>query len=171
MIPLDTIFQPIWWVYVIVRVLFILIDAFLFFLAIFAGVELLSYRPHFVKDPAAVAERHKQHAKIEGPRPIEAWKGIRAKAEEGSAEAMRIAIIEADGFVDDILKKLHYAGETFADRLSTFNPRTTATLDRVWDAHRLRNDIVHTPGFEVTRDAVHIALDNYEAFLREIGGL
>jgi hypothetical protein len=169
--PFQNFFETIWPFYVILRAVFIVLDVLLLFLAIFAAVELLSYRPHFSHDPMKAAERRKRHAKTAGPTPKTVWKAIRDKAEAGTREAMRIAVIEADTFVDSILKKQGYVGETFADRLTQFNPRETVTLDRAWDAHRLRNDIVHTHGFEVTPDAVRIALDNFEAFLYEVGGL
>jgi hypothetical protein len=169
--PFTIILQPIWPLYSILRAVLILTDVALFFLAIFAAVELFSYRPKFSPDPVRQALRHKTPGLSPQETAKIAWQNIRAKAEQGTNESLRVAVIEADGFVDSVLKKRGLEGETFADRLQKLNRREYATLDRVWDAHRVRNDIVHTPDFEASPDTVRIALDNYEAFLRELGAI
>ena len=156
-------------IYSIIRVVFIFLIMLLFFVGLFAGVELFYMRPKFVHDPRKPSKGHKPRSA--GPSQWDAWQKIRAKAEAGSPEGIRVAIIEADGFVDNVLKARHYSGETFADRLAQIKPHSMETLDRLWDAHRLRNDIVHTQGFEVSADTARIALNNYEAFLHELGAL
>ncbi len=162
--------EPVWPLYSAARVLLIALSMALFFASIFAGVELWHYRPRFVYDPRKPAPGHKRK-KAAGPSPWESWQVIRAKAETGTQEGIHIAIIEADGFVDSVLRQRHYSGETFADRLAQIKPHSMETLDRLWDAHRIRNDIVHTPGFQVPADTARIALNNYEAFLHELGAL
>ncbi len=61
-------------------------------------------------------------------------------------EAMepKMAIIEADKLVDTVLKRAGIKGESMADRLR----RTEKMVDRssyqaMWDAHKVRNQIVH----------------------------
>ena len=169
--PIQTILQPIWPLYALIRALIIFLDIGLLFLTMFAAVELFSQRPKFHPDPVNAAKRSLARAKSATPDVKEAWKAIRAKEAEGTREAIRIAVIEADGFVDNILKKRGYVGETFADRLQKFDSRHVPFVNEVWEAHRLRNDIVHTVGFEVSADRARLALDNYEEFLRALGVL
>src|SRR5438128_2130324 len=118
-------FVPVF--YDILRVLIIFLDAALFFILIWAAVELFLMRPNFIYDPRKT-KLHAHLAKEEHPIK-DAWQAIRAKAETGTPESARLAIIEADGLVDKVLKQRGYAGETFADRLATFNPHTTASLN------------------------------------------
>lgn len=161
---------PLASLYSVLRALTIFLDMVVIFVTIFAGVELFSMRPKFVHDPRKPSPGHKAKAAA-GASAWENWQKIRAKLDAATPESVRIAVIEADGFVDNVLKQRGYAGETFADRLANIKPHSMETLDRLWDAHRLRNDIVHTHGFEVSEDTARIALNNYEAFLHELGAL
>lgn len=60
---------------------------------------------------------------------------------EGDEEALwRIAILEADALLDEILKSKGYEGNNLGERLknSKFN-----TIDLAWSAHKMRNRIAH----------------------------
>lgn len=60
---------------------------------------------------------------------------------EGDEEALwRIAILEADALLDEILKSRGYEGQNLGERLknSKFN-----TIDLAWSAHKMRNRIAH----------------------------
>jgi hypothetical protein len=59
-------------------------------------------------------------------------------------------------------------GEHLADRLSNLDQDDIKSMNRVWRAHRLRNDLVHTPGFAVSPSDAQQAMDDYEAFLKEM---
>ena len=99
----------------------------------------------------------------------EKWSEIEKRAAVDLPEAAKIAIIEADKFVDGVLKKIGLPGEHMADRLDNLPTDEMRSLDALWRAHRLRNNIVHTPGFEVSPVEAGHAIENYKAFLRELG--
>ncbi len=99
------------------------------------------------------------------------WQAVRAKAEENFADAPRIAVLEADALLDDVLKMLGTPGEHLADRLGAFDAGEVKSLDRVWRAHRLRNDLVHTAGFTASPEETIQALNDFEEFLKEIGAM
>lgn len=162
--------QPIWPFYSFLRVIVIFLDIVLFFLFLFALTELWKFRPHFVTNPQLPPRKKKHKAgHAHQPTVIEAWAKVKTRLAEGTPAAARLAVIEADALVDNYLKRRNYAGDTFADRLSRVNASMVPAVDRAWGAHRLRNDLVHTPGFEVHADRAGKALDDYEAFLREMG--
>lgn len=98
----------------------------------------------------------------------ERWRAVLAKAASGSADAFRIAVIDADKLADDALRQLGLEGEHMADRLEKIAPAELRSLERLWRAHRIRNDLVHTPGFELSREAAARTLEDYEAFLKEV---
>lgn len=158
-------------IYTVVKYTLIFLSAVLVFFFVFSFAELISFRPPFVLDPRRPARRRHYAPRAHAPTPQEQWRKISARLAEDNPDALRLAVIEADGFVDNMLKKKGYEGETFADRLSLLNQDDFKTLDLVWDAHRLRNDLVHTHGFNLTADRARKALVNYEAFLRELGVL
>ncbi len=155
--------------YGIVQVILVLIDIILVFVTVLAAAELFHYRPRFVYDPRKPARKRK--GRVPPANPGDSWAKLRAELETGAPEGIRAAVIGADGLADDVLKNKGYAGDTFADRLAKLDSASFKTVDRVWSAHRLRNDLVHTPGFEVSLEQGRQALDDYEAFLKELGAL
>ena len=55
-----------------------------------------------------------------------------------------------------------------AERLRRINPHQLTSLDELWEAHKIRNDIVHTPGYIVTPELAKKVLRNYERVLKEL---
>ena len=101
----------------------------------------------------------------------ERWNKIVNQFNPESTESTKIAIIDADKLVDDALKQIGLEGEHMADRLEKLFPQELRTLDKLWRAHRLRNNLVHNPGFEIDAREAKTALRNYEAFLKEVKAL
>ena len=97
------------------------------------------------------------------------WKEIRDLANSESPSDWNMAIIRADGLLNDMLHNLGYEGETMADRLKIVDPTRLLSLDRVWSAHRLRNNIVHGPPQNYTKETIIQALRSYEQGLKELG--
>ncbi len=95
------------------------------------------------------------------------WDAIRVKA-ESSPESATLAVIEADTLVDDVLRRLGLAGETMAERLDQLDPKEVPSLDRLWRVHRIRNAIVHRPGFSVPPSDAREMLGVYETFLKDL---
>ena len=100
---------------------------------------------------------------------MERWQDITKKFNVGSPDSIRVAIIEADGLADSALKQMGLRGEHMADRLENISDQELKSLDRLWRAHKLRNDLVHSPGFEVSSGEAERAMGDYQAFLSEIG--
>lgn len=102
----------------------------------------------------------------------ERWQSIVKKFSLGTAASIRVAVIEADALADSALKGMDIPGEHLADRLSNLEGEedfVIKSMQRVWRAHRMRNDLVHTPGFALSPEDAKIALEGYEAFLKELG--
>lgn len=101
----------------------------------------------------------------------EVWEEIRRLANSSNPSDWNMAVIRADGLLDEALKNLGYEGETVADRLRIADPTSIPSLDRVWTAHRLRNTIVHGPMQEHPRETIVQVLRSYEQGLKELGVL
>jgi len=101
----------------------------------------------------------------------ERWNKIIHQFSPNSTESSKLSIIEADKLVDDALKQIGLKGEHMADRLDQLSEDDIFSLPGIWRAHRLRNSIVHTPGFEVRPQTAEKAIEAYKAFLNEIGVL
>lgn len=141
-------------------------------LIIYSLIELIPYRPKFYKDPRkALTPEQKKIPTAKDPGVAARWKSIRAKAEAAPPQSLTLGIIEADSFVDDVLKKMGLPGEHMADRLERIDTGELETLDRLWTAHRARNNLVHTPGYVMNERDARRYMDDYEAFLTEISAI
>jgi hypothetical protein len=161
-------------IYEVARATIIFLDFVLLAVMIYALWNLLKYRPKFVWDPRKWQKHLKAKKKGPGlktPLIASAWTKVQSKLKDGSADSLRLAIVEADGVVDEALQRMGLSGETFADRLGHLNPEKYHTLDKLWDAHRVRNNLVHTPDFQVSTAKAEEAIAAYEAFLKDIKAL
>ena len=159
--------EPIWPFYSAIRTIVIVLEIILLFVGIYAASEVYKYRMKFVMDPRRPPKKRK-HSPQRFPGILDEWKKIETRLASGSPDSTRLAIIEADGLVDQVLKKLHLEGETFADRLARLSSREIPSVDGVWAAHRVRNDLVHTPGFGISADKAKELFKLYETFLRDM---
>jgi len=96
------------------------------------------------------------------------WSKIIKRLETDREVEYKLAIIEADSLLDDTLKKMGYEGETIGDRLKQLSSVILPNLDQVWEAHKIRNNVVHDPDYKLTLDQAKRALGIYEAALRDL---
>jgi len=97
-----------------------------------------------------------------------AWKRIVAMSESTSESDWKVAIIEADIMLDDLLYKLHLPGDTIGDKLKAVEPSDFLTLDAAWEAHRARNDIAHgNNSLGTTQREVRRIISLYEKVFKE----
>jgi hypothetical protein len=82
----------------------------------------------------------------------------------------RQAVIEADIMLDDILRERGYPGNTIAERLQGIKPGSLASLDGLWDAHKVRNRIAHDgSAFIVDERLAYRTIKQYENAFHEMG--
>lgn len=160
----QLIFGKFFGLYNFARWLFIILNLLLLFGFIFSLYKAWQFKPKL---------NHKKTKKktISLRREIyrAQWFNIMLKFKEGDLNSQKLAIIEADKLVDSILKEIGVAGEHLADKLSKINPESLKSLEKLWAAHRIRNDLVHTPGFVLSEEEAKKVLEYYELFLKEIG--
>lgn len=76
------------------------------------------------------------------------WNQINILIKGRSPSQLKQALISADKCLDFALKDL-VEGNTMGERLkSGCNLFDKTTLDKVWEAHKIRNNLVHEPSYE-----------------------
>lgn len=97
------------------------------------------------------------------------WREIQTLIKGGTPSQLKQALILADRSLDAALKDL-VVGETMGERLKNaknlFHPQT---YDKIWQAHKLRNALVHESGFEVQGFALKSSIENLKSGLKELG--
>lgn len=149
-----------------VRNIFLIADAVLIIIILGLVMRALEFRPDFVFPKKQKKKRSLKQSEVK-----ERWEGIVKKSETAPPHSLTLAIIEADSFIDNILKSNGIPGEHMADRLEQLGSENLRTLEKLWQAHRIRNDLVHTPGFDLKEADARRVLKDYEAFLKEYGAM
>lgn len=122
---------------------------------------------------------NKEEAKIYGPTPEEKkdtpainknekWERIVVKMNSANSADWRLAIIEADIMLDDLLRAQGYHGESIGEMLKAVERSDMLTLDNAWEAHKVRNQIAHSGSeyYLTEREAKRI-LALYESVFKE----
>ena len=160
----ESIFYTVRWV-------FITLDIILVILFVLVFRKALKYRPKFTAFPGGRKSK-KKGAEVKKFDFSPQWKKILTTVEAGGSDASLLAIIEADKLVDTALKNLKFEGEYIAERLERAGKvMDLKTIDDVWRVHRIRNNLVHTPGFKISQSQVNDVLKVYEKFLKELNVL
>lgn len=71
------------------------------------------------------------------------WEKVLEHLNSPNASDWRLAILEADIMLAEILDKMGYHGTTIGDKLKSIEPSDFDTLDEAWEAHKIRNAIAH----------------------------
>jgi hypothetical protein len=71
------------------------------------------------------------------------WQSIETHIESQNENDWRLAIIDADIMLDELLDNLSVTGETIGDKLKRVEKSDFNTIDNAWEAHKVRNQIAH----------------------------
>lgn len=79
------------------------------------------------------------------------------------------ALFEADKLVDYVLQLKSYQGETFADRLrSAENDIDPNLYQAIWQGHKVRNQIAHETGIEVSSDEIKSSIFKLLRYIKNV---
>ncbi len=99
------------------------------------------------------------------------WQEIKSHVNSFKESEWKFAVIEADKLVDDVLKSAGFAGESMGERLMLIKPDQLLNLQYLWDAHKLRNLLVHDVNYQITHRQAIWAIEAFESVLRELEAL
>lgn len=100
------------------------------------------------------------------------WRQIVEKLNSQQGEKdYKAIIIEADALVDAALRVNQFPGATMGDRLRSIPAGKIASLEDLWKAHRIRNEIAHDPHYIVSPREGHDMMKVYKKVLEELDAL
>ncbi len=133
-----------------VLVPFVFIDVFvclLFLMVIFYLAYLRSEVRSYALSKIAPSEEDLQRLKDNIASPIrqtnERWLKVEKHIASQNPTDWRLAILEADIILDEMLQKMGYKGAGIGEMLKTVEKSDFLTLDAAWEAHKVRNSIAH----------------------------
>lgn len=82
-----------------------------------------------------------------------------------------MSVVECDKLLDKALMEMGLSGRTMGERLKKCGREKFSQTNAVWNAHRLRNQIAHEPGFKLEYHQAKHALAVYKQALRDLGAI
>ena len=157
----------------------------LFFLALFF-LTLISYctvrmfeirkkeKKHLQREIAEYARRQKELEKKrqEGEEVSRNPRWIKTLAYLFSQHASdwKLAVIEADSMLEDLMNQLGFKGENLGERLKGATQDKFQSLTSAWEVHTVRNRIAHEGlAFELSQHEAKRVIALYEQIFRQFG--
>jgi hypothetical protein len=80
----------------------------------------------------------------------------------------RLAILEADAILDELLSALNIVGETVGERLKNADPTSFRSLNDAWEGHKVRNRIAHEGlNFSLAKREARVTIEHFEKVFKE----
>ena len=96
------------------------------------------------------------------------WGRILKNVQSDNESDWRLAILEADIILGDILDKLFLPGETIGDKLKAVEESDFRTIGNAWEAHKIRNKIAHEgESFAINQHETKRVIDLYKSVFDE----
>ncbi len=95
------------------------------------------------------------------------WNRVTEQAGSSNPENWRLAILEADIMLSELLDLQGYKGETIADKMKQVDRMKFNSIESAWDAHKIRNRVVHEGGLTLTPREVRTTIMLYERVFKE----
>ncbi len=84
----------------------------------------------------------------------------------------KIAILEADNILDDIVERIGYKGTTLGERLKNVEASDFPYLEEAWQAHKLRNNLAHKgTEYALSKGEADQAINIYHRIFTALGYL
>lgn len=96
-----------------------------------------------------------------------AWLKIENGLVKDNKASYHTAVIEADKLLDKALSEMALPGKTMGDRLKRAS-QYFSSVNSVWYAHKMRNQIAHEHGFSVSYDQAKHALASFKQALKDL---
>jgi hypothetical protein len=93
------------------------------------------------------------------------WDKIKKRLESDNESEYKVAIIEADNVIDDLIKRMGYKGADMGERLAGIPEGQIVELAEIKEAHAIRNRIIHEEDFQVNKELAKEVLKKYEHLL------
>jgi len=98
----------------------------------------------------------------------EKWEKVIKYANSSNASDWRLAVIEADVMLEELLHTLGHKEESVGEMLKSVDKNEFLTIEDAWEAHKIRNAVAHSGGnFQLSEREAKRAIALFEKVFRE----
>jgi hypothetical protein len=153
--------------FLVIQVIIAIYCLVLIFNISFASLKLSLFRGRVRQFFTGTKAKPEQYEILEAMPGTMQLREINKKVTSNSASDWKIAVIEADKVFDKTLEKKGFAGESVGEKLKEMVPGDLPEVyEEVWEAHKIRNRIVHEPDFDITQSEARKIIGIYERAIK-----
>lgn len=116
----------------------------LFIVSTVNSVRKLQRIRHEEHEILYAGHEHDEHAEsVEEVERNERWEKVVAHINSENPAEWKMAILEADIILDEMILSMGYHGGNLGERLKSIEESDFSTLNEAWEAHKIRNQIAH----------------------------
>ncbi len=97
------------------------------------------------------------------------WNKIKNRIEFGTEPEYKLAVIEAEDFLNEILEERGFEEEDFGENIKKAARLILPIMPELLSAHEIRNSIVFNPEYKLTEEQAKKVLGIYESAINSIG--
>lgn len=99
------------------------------------------------------------------------WQKIKGRLETEMESEWKLAVIEADKIMDNILNRMGFGGVSLGERLGRLTAASLPNIEEVKEVHKIRNNIIHDPTYRLTLEEAKRIITIYEKALTDLQAL
>ena len=137
------------------------IALFIFYIHLMFRGEIVQFRSALYKEaltkaPAVSRRRATSH-----------WGKIQKRMASDDEAQWKVALIEADTMLGNLLIVLGFSGADMAERMQNLKPGQIPYFDEAWRVHKVRNFIVQDPSYSIQKETAEKAIEIYKKIFEE----
>ena len=158
------------WPFLVIKLLVAVYCLILIFNIIYVSRQLSLFRKRARQLFTGTQAKPESYASVEDMSETGRYQEINKKVVSNNPSDWKIAVIEADKLFDETLQKKGFSGESLGERLKNMVPGDLPDLyEDVWEAHKIRNQIVHEPDFELSQANARKIVGVFERAMKKMG--
>jgi hypothetical protein len=157
----------LYWVWFWMKIVFFGISAF-FLSVIIYGILKTSWLNYSFMEDASGFMKHKPAGlgKIS-----KKWNKIIKRVEEGSEDEYKLAVLEAEETLTEVLERLGYKGETLEEKLKDLPEETISNIENLKSVSEVKEKIVYNPEYSLSLNETKRILDIFNQSLKDLQAL
>lgn len=139
--------------------------------SIYSWLELQKVNDQMARSRAEHFSRNNKEKKSSNPQ-VERWSNIAAMFQSQDETAWRMAVIDADAMLEDLVTEMGFDGQYFGDKLKAMQQARVPWVQSAWDVHLLRNKLAHEGSrYPLNNREAYQAFKTYESIFFQTGYL
>lgn len=98
------------------------------------------------------------------------WLEIEHSVQRDNSASWQLAIMNADKLLDQALRERRFGGKTMGERMKAAQT-SWKNANHIWSAHKIRNQLAHETGAQVSYEITLRALAAYKQGLKDLGAI